>query len=372
MSDRRPAARVPLRDPAARSRTPGFLTAVAVLATLLAGCASGPGGGASTPSAAPSAEPTTAGANPSEGAPPASMPPSGTITLYSTVTQATVESIVAAFQAANPGVTVDLFRAPTGEVTARIAAEQRSGGIQADLLWLTDPLSIQQYDADGLLAPFAPADAAALDPADQGPTYWGTRLLSMVMVAGSAVSPQPTDWADLADPAYRGAIAVPDPGFAGSAFGLLGAFAQDPDYGLDFYQRLRDNGVVIVKSPDEVTTGVAEGRFQAGITLDFSARSAVAKGSPVRMIWPASGAVTMYSPIAQLASSDNAAAAQAFIDFVLSVEGQRLIGASGWQPARADVDAGPEPDGAQVRPDWAALFGGQADLLAGYRAIVGE
>jgi iron(III) transport system substrate-binding protein len=292
--------------------------------------------------------------------------------MYSTVTQATIEAIVAAYQAENPGVVFDLFRAPTGEVSARIAAEERDGGVKADLLWLTDPLSIQQYDQDGLLATYDPPEAAALDPADQGETFWGTRLLNMVIVAGADLSPAPADWNDLTGPGLKDAVALPDPGFAGSAFGLLGYFAQDPAYGLDFYQQLKDNGAVIVQAPDEVTTGVAEGRFKAGITLDFSVRSAAAKGSPVQLVWPASGAVTMYSPIALVDTSDNAATGQSFIDFVLSPTGQAVIAESGWQPARSDVSGGPAIDGKQIRPDWTAAFGEQAELLAGYRAIFGE
>ncbi len=364
MASRPETARIAPR----RART-RLVAAMAATILVVAGCATTGSGGAATPSAVASALPK---AEPSAAPDSPTPAPSGTITLYSTVTQATVEAVVAAYQAAHPDVTVDLFRAPTGEVTARIAAEQRAGGIKADLFWLTDPLSVQQYDQDGLLAAYEPAQASALDPADQGPTYWGTRLLNMVMVTGSETSPAPTDWADLADPAYKDAIAVPDPGFAGSAFGLLGYFAQDPDYGIEFFQRLKDNGVVIVKSPDEVTTGVAEGRFKTGITLDFSVRAAAAKGSPVKLVWPTSGAVTLYSPIAQLASSDNEVAARSFIDFVLSPEGQALIGESGWQPARSDVAAGPPAEGPQIRPDWAALFGKQAELLAGYRAIFGE
>ncbi len=352
------------------NRVPGFraATLVAAAVVLVAGCATaGPG---ATPSDPPASEPAP-GVSPSP-APQTVAPPGGTIRLYSTVTQATVDAIVEGYQAVNPNVTIDLFRAPTGEVAARIAAELREGGVRADLFWLTDPLSIQQYDQDGLLAAYAPPEAASLDPADQGATFWATRHLNMVMVGAADLSPAVTDWGDLTDPALKDAVALPDPGFAGSAFGLLGAFAQDPAYGLEFYQRLKDNGAIIVKSPDEVTTGVAEGRFKAGITLDFSVRSAIAKGSPVRLIWPTSGAVTMYSPIAMLQASDNAAAAKSFIDFVLSGDGQAIIAASGWEPARADVAGGPPIDGSQVRPDWTAAFREQADLLAGYRAIFGE
>ena len=294
------------------------------------------------------------------------------MTLYSTVTQATVESVVAAYQAANPGVTVDVFRGPTGEVAARIAAELREGGLRADLLWLTDPLSIESYARDGLLASDVPAGAEAIDPADQTATSWGTRLLNMVLVTGVDLDPAPADWSDLTGPDLTDAVALPDPAFAGSAFGLLGYFADAPSYGMAFYRQLKDNGAVIVKSPDEVTTGVAEGRFKAGVTLDFSARSAVAKGSPVRLVWPASGAVTMYSPIAAVAASDNAATARSFIEYVLSPDGQALIAASGWQPARTGVDGGPPAEGPQIRPDWVSLAGRQEELLAAFRAIFGE
>ncbi len=349
---------------------------LAVAAILLAGCTS-PGTATQVPtvSAGASAPAASAGASaPAASKPLPSDPPaaSGAITLYSTVTQATVEAIVAGYQVAHPGVTVDVFRAPTGEVSARIAAEQRDGGVKADLFWLTDPLSMQPYDTDGLLAAYVPPGAAALDPDDQTATYWGTRLLNMVIVTGTDVDPAPTDWNDLLDPEFKDAVALSDPGFAGSAFGLLGYFASDPAYGLAFYQGLKDNGAVIVKSPDEVTTGVAEGRFKAGITLDFSARTAAAKGSPVRLVWPTSGAVTLYSPIALIQTSDNVTTAQSFIDFVLSTEGQAIVAKSGWQPARSDVTGGPPIDGKQIRPDWANLFGGQAELLAGYRAIFGE
>lgn len=334
-------------------------TGLIISGLLMASCAGAPAD-ASPPT-------TSAGLVPS-----ATSTTSGSITLYSTVTQATVDAIVAGYRAAHPGVTIDLFRAPTGEVAARIAAEQRDGGVKADLFWLTDPLSIQQYEQDGLLAAYSPPDAPNLDPADQSATYWGTRLLNMVIVGGTGLSPAPADWSDLTGATLKDAVALPDPGFAGSAFGLLGYFAQDPAYGLAYYQRLKDNGAVIVKSPDEVTTGVAEGRFKAGITLDFSARTAIARGSPVQLVWPAAGAITMYSPIALLQTSDNAGTAESFVDFVLSHDGQAIIAASGWQPARADVDGGPPIDGKQIRPDWTAAFEQQADLLAGYRAIFGE
>ena len=57
----------------------------------------------------------------------ASAAPSGTVHLYTSVTQNTIDAVVTAYEAVHPEVTVDVFRAPTGELAARIAAEQRAG-----------------------------------------------------------------------------------------------------------------------------------------------------------------------------------------------------------------------------------------------------
>jgi len=346
-------------------------TAVGLVAGLIvSACA----GGAASPSPVPAAPEAETPAPPASATPAAAAtatpPLSGTLTLYTSVTQNTVDAVVAGFAEVAPEVAVEVFRAPTGELAARIAAEIREGGLQADVLWLTDPLSMAEYEDQGLLLAWEPAEAASLDPAYRGTSSWGTRLLNVVMVRGSDVSPAPAAWKDLSDPAYRDAVALPDPAFAGSAFGALGYFALATDYGLDFYRALEANGATQLKAPDEVTTGVAEGRFKAGMTLDNSVRTAVAKGSPIELVWPADGAVAIDSPIAVVEQSDAQDAARAFVEYVLSETGQAAIGSTGWQPVRPGV-GGPEPEGLQVTPDWDAAIARRDELLAEYREIFG-
>jgi iron(III) transport system substrate-binding protein len=300
----------------------------------------------------------------------ATAPLDGRITLYTSVTQDTVDAVLGALAEQHPGLGVEVFRAPTGELDARIASELRSGGLGADVLWVTDPLSLQRYDAEGLLAPLDAEAFEAVPPEYRSETFVGTRLLNLVIVVGQGLEPRPVAWSDLTDPAYAGGVAVPDPGFAGSAFAALGYFANAEDIGLDFYRRLKDNGAVQVASPVDIMTGVAEGRYEVGISLDKIVRDAIEKGSPIELIWPEPGAIAVYSPAAVLTSSDDAAAAQSFVEFLVSPAAQEAIAATGWQPVRADVawtDAG-----AVVSPDWAALFGSQEELLEGYRAIFGD
>ncbi len=296
----------------------------------------------------------------------------GVVRLYTSVTQATVDAVVSGFRAQAAGTEVEVFRAPTGELAARIAAEQREGGLRADVLWLTDPLSMEEYDSQGLLAAWQPTEAEGIPAEYRSERYWGTRLLNMVIVAAADAEPLPADWSDLAEPAYQGTVAIPDPAFAGSAFGALGYLAQADGYGFDLYRALRANGAVQVQAPDEVVTGVAEGRYEAGMTLDFSVRTALSNGSPVQLIWPSSGAIAIYSPIAVVAAERDRSAAQAFTGFTLSAAGQGLIAGTGWQPTRSGVSGGPEPAGDQVSPAWAAAAAERDELIAEYQAIFGE
>jgi iron(III) transport system substrate-binding protein len=334
---------------------------VALIAACSAVAAPAPAGTGRSPAAAASS-PAGGVASPPAGA-------SGTITLYTSVTQATVDAVVDGFTATHPGTTVDVFRAPTAEVAARIATDLASGGLRADVLWLTDPLSIAAYADQGLLQRWSPPSAAAIDPAFRTDTFFGTRLLNMVMIRGAAVTPGPADWKDLVGPDYRGTVAIPDPGFAGSAFAALGYFSQADGYGTAFYESLKDNGAIQVKAPDDVTTGVAEGQYAVGMTLDNSARTAMKKGSPIAMVWPSSGGIAIYSPIAAVAQSANLDVADTFVDWTISPAGQALIAGTGWQPVVGP--GGPEIGGRQVSPDWAAAFGRQKELLAAYRAIFG-
>jgi iron(III) transport system substrate-binding protein len=297
--------------------------------------------------------------------------PGGTLRLYSSVTQDTIDAVIAAYNRAFPRVTVEVFRAPTGQLDGRIAGELRSGAVGADLLWATDPLSVQSYAARDLFRPWTPAGATSVPVADRSDVFWGTRLLNMVIVHAAGMANPPADWKDLTAGSLAGRVAIPDPGFAGSAFGALGYFANADGYGMDYYRALKANGAVQVQSIADTLTGVAEGQFLAGITLDKSARDAIAAGSPLEMTWPASGAIAVYSPIAVWKDARNVAAAESFVDFVLSADGQAAIAGTGWQPIHGDVSGGPAVEGPQVAPDWAALFDRQDALLREYRSIFG-
>src|SRR5687768_7938138 len=97
-------------------RRPGSLVPLAVVLTLLAACG---GADAGTDS------------------------PTETLTLYTCLSDESIQPVIDAFEDGAPGTQVDLFRAPTGELNARVAADVRSGGLRADVFWGCDPLTVQ-------------------------------------------------------------------------------------------------------------------------------------------------------------------------------------------------------------------------------------
>jgi iron(III) transport system substrate-binding protein len=297
------------------------------------------------------------------------------VTLYTSVTQNTVTAVLDGFAKVDPDVKVSVFRATTGQLNARIAADEHSGGLRADVIWGTDPLSMESYAQEHLFRPWPLTGLSGVPGADKTTYFWGTRELYLVIVAHKGLTPMPRTWADLTSPVYRGKVALPDPAAAGSAFAALGYFDTAPGYGLGFYRALKANGAVQVATIPEVVTDVAEGRYQLGITLDSEVRSAIAEGSPVVMDWPADGAISLYSPIAETVAATGPAntATQALMRYVLSPAGQAVIGKTGWQPVLPGIAGPPRPPGAtEVYPGWPALFGHQQQILQQYQAIFGS
>lgn len=294
------------------------------------------------------------------------------LTLYTCASANVEQAVVKAYEGAHPGTKVNVFRAPTGQLNARVAGDLRSGGLRADVIWACDPLTMHGYDTQGLLADWTPADASGIPAAYRGPRFTGVDVLYMVAVVHNGTAP-PAAWSDLSGPAYRGAVAVPDPSFAASALGTLGYLAAAPGYGLDFYKRLKSNGAKQVNSPDEVLTGVEQGRYRAGITLANSAYAGQKKGSPIQVVWPHPGGIAIYAPIGITTRKDRSSSAGEFASFVASPAAQKIMAGAGTYVAMPGMGGPPQPAGGPVAdPDWPNLFGTYKSVLAGYAAVFGS
>ena len=84
------------------------------------------------------------------------------ITLYTCVSDTTIGPVIDTFEHAHPGTKVKLYRAPTGDLNARVAGDVRSGGLRADVIWACDPLTMQDYVNQDLVGGWTPETSIAV------------------------------------------------------------------------------------------------------------------------------------------------------------------------------------------------------------------
>lgn len=294
------------------------------------------------------------------------------MTLYTCATANVEQAVVKGFQAANPGTKVNVFRAPTGQLNARVAADLRSGGVQADAVWGCDPLTMYNYDKQKLLRAWSPPNAAQIPSAFRTPHFTAVDLLYMVVVVHKG-APRPAAWADLAGARYKGTLALPSPSFAASALGTLGYLASAEGYGLAYYRALKRNGAVQVHSPVDVLTGVEQGTYTAGPTLANAAYADQQKGSPIDVVWPKPGGIAIPAPIGLTTKPHASALATRFADYAASAAGQKLMAGKGTYVTIPGLGGPPIPTGSPIAaPDWAALSVHIKATLADYVALFGS
>ncbi len=265
--------------------------------------------------------------------------PSGKVVLYTSQPERDATRTVEAFRKVHPQVEVDVFRSGTTEVMGKLAAEFAAGAPRPDVLLLADAATMETLKKDGRLLAYPQAKVDGIDPGviDADRTYFGSKLITTGIAVNTAAKSRPASWADLAKPEYKGQIAMPSPLYSGAAAIMLGTMTERSDLGWSFFEKLKAADAVAVRGNGAVLNAVANGEKSYGVLVDFMAFNAKAKGSPIDFVFPTEGNPAVTEPVAILKTTHNAAAARAFVDFILSDEGQKLAASMGYIPARTSV-----------------------------------
>lgn len=259
--------------------------------------------------------------------------PSGTLRLYTSQPDADAAATAAAFEAIYPEVTVTIFRSGTEQVIARFLLEAEAGEPQADVLLLADAPTFESLKDRGLLLQHVPVDSVVDSSWFDPDGYWfGTKAMATLIVYNTELVSEPVgSWAELAAlPA--GQIIQPSPSYSGAAAFNLGVFTRDERIGWDFFETLAERNVTLVQGNGAVLRGVAEGERLYGLVVDYLPLRAMLEGSPINVVYPEEGVPVITEPAAIVAGTSNLAAAEAFIDFLVSEQGQQLTADLGYLP----------------------------------------
>ena len=269
---------------------------------------------------------------------------SGTLVLYTSQPDALLADMIAAFNETYPDVSVESFRSGTTEVINRLQAEFAAGDPQPDVLLVANSIVMSQLAADGRLMAYEDAPVAPYDPAFYDPNmmYFGTKLITTGIIYNTdLVDTAPESWTDLTAAAAEGQVIMPSPLYSGAAAYHVGTLTALDDFGWDYYNALYDNGAIAGRGNGSVREAVTTGQNAYGVIIDFMTFNAREDGSPVDFVFPTEGVTAITEPVAILSTANNVEAAEAFVDWLLSVDGQEFAAAQGYLPAHPDV-AGPD------------------------------
>ncbi len=302
----------------------------------------------------------------------------GELTLYTSQPNRIAAETVAAFEKADPGVHVSVFRSGTTQVMNKLNAEFMAGAPRADVLLIADAMSMQALKQQGRLLADPQQDVSgfAQGTYDPGRTYFGTKLITTGIMYNKKAPFVPHSWNDLLKPAARGQVVLPSPLYSGAAMITLGAFTENPGLGPDYFKKLAANKAISVAGNGGVLNQVESGARDFGIVVDFMALNAEAKGAPVGFVFPREGVTAVTEPVAILKTTKNPKDARAFVSFLLSPAGQELAAKQGFIPARKGVAPPPGfppaekiklmtmdiprilKDSTRLKQEFADLFGG--------------
>ena len=271
-----------------------------------------------------------------------------TLTLYTSQPNEDAQMTVSAFEAAHPDIEVRWIRDGTPKLMARLQAEQAAGAAAPDLLLIADSVTMESLKQQHLLEAYKSPEAASYDPSlyDADGYYYGTKLITTGIAYHQQAPKVPTSWKDLLDPALKNMTSMPSPLYSGAALIHLAALTDDPALGWAYYQGLKDNGVMPQGGNGAVLSALASGSKAYGMLVDYMAIREKAKGAPIEFVFPKEGVTMVTEPVAMMKGSAHPAEAHAFIDFVLSRQGQELVLKQGYLPAHPEL---PVPAGFPAR-----------------------
>lgn len=265
---------------------------------------------------------------------------SGKLVIYTSQPNADAQQTVDAFTARHPDVEVEWIRDGTTKVMAKLRAEFEAGAPQPDVLLIADMVTMEGLEAEGRLMAYPEADVSAYDPSIMDPEghYFSTKLITTGIMYNTAAPMVPTSYEDLLKPEAEGKIALPSPLTSGAATIHMATLTSHPDLGWDYYEALADQGANPQGGNGGTYRAVAGGEKLYGFVVDFLPIRNRLEGAPVAFVFPEEGVSAVTEPVAILSTARNPEAAKAFVDFLLSPEGQQLAADQGYLAAHPAID----------------------------------
>lgn len=257
--------------------------------------------------------------------------------VYTSMKEVLIGELRDAFTKKYPNIQFDYYSAGAGKIMAKIAAERQSGQLAVDVLWTSEVPDFYALKKEGVLQKYKSPEAKNVVSPVNDPDYEFTPArngtLGIVYNTDKIKSP-PTSWNDLFKPEYKDLFAIANPALSGTSMVSVGMIVNN--LGWEFIRKLKGNGAKMGQGSGQVVDDTAAGDLVACLGVDYIAMDKIDNGAHLGIAFPKEMLV-IPSPVAIFKGTKNLSAAQKFVDFLLSKEGQTIIANGSTLPVRRDV-----------------------------------
>lgn len=253
------------------------------------------------------------------------------LTIYSGLMQDHMIKAVDEFEK-ETGIKVDAVRMSSGEILGRIDAEKENPRAS---VWFGGPADgFIQAKEMGLLQPYESPEVKNIPEEFRDPeNYWTGIYIGYLGFASNKVLldelgvDAPESWADLLKPEFKDQVVTANPGSSGTAYTTLATIIQlmGEEEGLDYMKKLDSQVRTYTKSGTAPGRMAGQGEAVVGLTFLHDAIKYQEEGmTDIVLSAPSEGTGYEIGAVGMIKDAPNPEAAQKFIDFVLSKEGQEL------------------------------------------------
>jgi len=273
------------------------------------------------------------------------------VLLYTSLANADTKAFRSAFEKANPGVKLEIYRASGTTILQKVLTENRAGADIADAV-MTEGTVLHAMKDKNLLAKFDSPERKAFDARFKDKEgYWTDVYPTVHSIPYNtklvAQRDLPKHYTDLLDPKWKGKL-----GANRNNFMFLAAMLElyGKEKGEDFLRKLAQQNPQVRSGGTLTATLVGAGELPIAFSVNANnVENVKESGSPVDWVRIEDPLYGEPHPAAVMARAPHPNAARLIVEFAISKEGQQLMSKLGKVPGRSDVQPTIGVDRAKLR-----------------------
>ena len=253
----------------------------------------------------------------------------GKVVWYTSLALPSAEKVARLFEAAYPGIKVEVHRTGSERILQRVMQELQANLKNVDVIHTSDAGHFVLLKRKKLLLKHTPPGTERFPAGfkDSEGYYYGLRATVNVIAYNTkqvSAADAPKTWKDLLDPKWKGKLVTAHPGYSGVISTHVLALVNL--HGWDYFKQLAQNTLMLVQSAADPAGVIASGERTVAVNGgEYYYYQLKKKGNPVEIVYPKEGVPLVVSPTAITSFAPHPNAARLFTDFTFTRDVQQVM-----------------------------------------------